>query len=185
MAKKISFEEKRRLFNKKVIDKLAKDGDRLCRQAHATRELHTEPPKRSGQHVHAYFWVVVYNGMIMRVGSPNLPADMREKLHSRLKGSVRWNSGAGEDWWLDFYDGGVGKFINDLAPGQKAKKGFVLYVLNAAWYSTLAEKMHGSRIISQIGSEVLSASNEYKKISKRVVVKKIGYGGEAFAPENV
>lgn len=177
----------------RLIQKLEEDGRRLCNLAARTKNT----KNRTGAQVEAYFWVVVYNGVIKSIGDAGenvRRTNYSGSGHVGLEGTW-WKDGGGDDWWRDFEDA-IGKLIRSVAPKASYTVGkFDLYVLNAAYYTSWLEdgsyavglaKIFGHpidikhwHVISQIKSECERTAAKYGRNSK---VTKVGIHGEPMKP---
>lgn len=138
------------IYKKRIIDYLASEGKKIASKALASKDA----KNRTYNQADAFGYIVFYNGKIERKGYANTTPKAE-------KGHKGWNrigvkDGSGREW-LD-------EFIDTWKPESK---GFVLIVVNAAFYSGILEQARGSvqrkyRIISQIWSDMETLQSKFK-----------------------
>lgn len=133
-----------------LIDYLAQEGDRLAKQALASKET----KNRSFNQADAFGYVVYFNKKAVRKGYAS-PTPMSNSVHKGWE-TVGITAGTGREW-LD-------EFIESWIPENM---GFVLIVVNAAFYSSIQEQGRGTlkrnyQIVSQLWGEMENIQKQFK-----------------------
>lgn len=135
----------------KMVDYLAKQGDRIIKEAARTAAT----TERTGNQGDAYGWAVYYDGILKKMGfwTPTPAA------HEKHRGYKDIPDGTGRQWVVDY-------FRNNFTP---ADKGFALVCVNAAYYTVPLEKGTYSkgdapkyRVISQIFGDMETLATKLK-----------------------
>lgn len=132
----------------KIVDYLAKQGDRIIKRAAATKDTRN---KKKNQ-LDAYGWCVYYGGKKVKQGylTPNRTA---EQMHNEWKSKGIPKSFGRDDVQL---------FFDDYKPESN---GFILVCVNAVFYTTIQETGGAQkkyRIISQMAGEIQNIADQFK-----------------------
>lgn len=145
------------LYIRRMVDYLAKEGDRIAHKAMASKEA----LDRSNNMNDAYGYIVFYDGRMQKKGYA-LPTNMASGIHKGWdKAGVK--DGTGREWLDDFMD-----------TWRPESKGFVLIVVNAAFYAGILEQGRQTnvganphygkqyQIISQITTDMKDLQGKFK-----------------------
>lgn len=138
------------LYVNRMVDYLAKEGDRIVLQALYSKESSNDSMAQAD----AYGYMVFYNGVIKRKGYAH-PAPLNHEPH-RGWDKIGVDAGTGREWLDEF-----------MGTWKPKAKGFVLIVVNAAFYSLIQEQGGGTltkkyNIISQIAGEMKDLQGKFK-----------------------
>lgn len=140
-----------------MVSYLAKEGDRIAQKAMISKEA----LDRSGNMSDAYGYIVFYEGKVKKKGYA-LPTNMASDIHKGWD-KIGVDAGTGREWLDEFMD-----------TWKPESNGFVLIVVNAAFYSGILEQgrqtNRGSaahygkqfQIISQIASDMKDLQGKFK-----------------------
>lgn len=136
------------IYINRMADYLAREGERISNDALFTKQSQNDTMNQAD----AYGYAVFYDGALKRKGYAAL--EMSGTIH---KGWEKYDipDGTGRDW--------LNEFFTEWKP--KAK-GFVLIVVNAAFYSLIQEEGGGKltrkyQIITQIASEMQDLQSKF------------------------
>lgn len=157
------------LYINRMVNYLAKEGDRIAHKALASKEA----LDRSLNMGDAYGYIVFYEGKVKKKGYA-LPTGMASEIH-RGWDKIGVKDGTGREWLDDFMD-----------TWKPESKGFVLIVVNAAFYSGILEQGRQTnrgtsphygkqfQIISQIVTDMKELQSKFKDstlIGKNIYIK--------------
>lgn len=132
----------------KIVDYLAKQGDKIIRKAAATRDT----KRRKGNQLDAYGWCVYYEGKKMKQGFLT-PGKTAETPH---------NGWSAKGYGRTFGRDDVILFFDEYKPQSD---GFILVCVNAVFYTTIQETGGAQkkyRIISQVASDMQNIAGNFK-----------------------
>ena len=141
----------------RVVDYLAKEGNRIARKALYSKEA----MPRSMAQSDAYGYIVFYNGVVKKKGYAH-PAPLNHEKHKGWD-KIDVSAGTGREWLDEF-----------MTTWKPESRGFVLVVINAAFYSAILEQgrqtNRGSfphygrqfQIISQIVTDMKDLQKQFK-----------------------
>lgn len=144
------------LYISRMVAYLAREGERIANEALLTKQSQNDTMNQAD----AYGYAVFFDGMLKKKGYA--AAEMSGEMH---KGWEKYGipDGTGRDWLNEFF-----------AEWRPKAKGFVLIVVNAAFYSRILEEgtyrnRNGKsvparkyRIITQIASEMKDLQGKFK-----------------------
>lgn len=142
-----------RLVNKYIqdmVEYLAKEGARLAKNAATSKDA----KNRTKNQLDAFGYMVFFNGEVKKKGYA-YPTPQAEKGH-RGWDAIGVPDGSGREWLDDF-----------MQTWKPESKGFVLIVVNAAFYSVILEEGRGKvqsrfRIISQLKDDMETLQKKFK-----------------------
>lgn len=138
------------IYIKRMVDYLAKEGSKVAQKALATKDAKNDTLNQAD----AFGYVVYYGGAVKAKGYAN-PTAMASETH-RGWDKIGVKDGTGREWLDEF-----------MATWKPESKGFVLVVVNAAFYSAILEQGRGGikrkyRIISQIWGDMENIQKNFK-----------------------
>lgn len=145
------------MYIRRMVNYLAREGDRIARRALASKDA----LDRSGNMADAYGYIVFYEGKVKKKGYA-LPTNMASDVHKGWD-KIGVKDGTGREWLDDFMD-----------TWKPESKGFVLIVVNAAFYSGILEQGRQTnrganphygkqfQIISQIVGDMKDLQEQFK-----------------------
>lgn len=145
------------LYMNRMVNYLAREGDRIAHKALASKEA----LDRSQNMADAYGYIVFYDGKVKKKGYA-LPTGMASETHKGWD-KIGVKDGTGREWLDDFMD-----------TWKPESKGFVLIVVNAAFYSGILEQGRQTnrgtsphygkqfQIISQIATDMKDLQSKFK-----------------------
>lgn len=138
------------IYIKRMVDYLAKEGAKMAAKALSTKDAKNDTLNQAD----AFGYAVYYNGAVKAKGYAN-PTPKAEQAH-RGWDRIGVEAGTGREWLDEF-----------METWKPESKGFVLIVVNAAFYSAILEQGRGSvkrkyRIISQIWGDMENIQKNFK-----------------------
>lgn len=138
------------IYINRMVNYLAKEGKRMAQDA-----LNRKDPKnRSENQADSFGYAVFFNGEVKKKGYAR-ETPLAEKAHKGWK-SAGIADGYGREW--------LNEFFTEWKPKEK---GFVLIVVNAAFYSLIQEQGGGTltrkyQVITQIVSDMQDLQSKFK-----------------------
>lgn len=138
------------LYISRMINYLVSEGAKMADRALASKET----KNRSENQADAFGYAVYFNREVKKKGYAR-PTPLAEKTH-RGWDAIGVSEGTGREWLDEFF-----------ATWKPDGKGFVLIVVNAAFYSAILEQGRGSikrkyRIISQIWGDMEDIQKKFR-----------------------
>ena len=138
------------LYIDKMVRYLAKEGARLAKRAADTKNT----KNRTFNQEDAFGYVVFYDGKVKSKGYAN-PTPKAEKGHKGWD-AIGIPDGSGREWLDDF-----------MQTWKPESRGFVLIIVNAAFYSVIQEEKRGAvqsdyRIISQLKDDMNDLGKKFR-----------------------
>lgn len=135
---------------RKIVNYLAREGEKMAHKALATKDALDVSLNQAD----AFGYVVYFNGAVKKKGYA-LPTGMATESH-RGWDKIGVKEGTGREWLDEFTD-----------TWKPESKGFILIVVNAAFYSAILEQGRGGvqrkyRIISQIWGDMENIQKKFK-----------------------
>lgn len=133
------------LYINRMLSYLSQEGRRIVTNAQATKKVGNQTFNQAD----AFGYVVYYNGKVKMKGYANLTPESKEPHRGWEAAGIP--EGTGREWLEEF-----------IATYKAPASGFVLLIVNAAFYTGIQETKWKYRVISQTYGELDSIAAKFK-----------------------